>query len=85
MADNKVCVELVPLVKISWPDGRTFTFSATDLEQFVYTLLIEGLLGLSLPDRKTILSGLELELITDHEGMMVLRPTGIADVRGASK
>lgn len=79
MVDKKIRVDLVPLVKISWHDGKEHTFTAEDLEQFVYTLIIEGLLTMALPGQDKVLSLMELELVHDSEGSMCIRPSGLSN------
>lgn len=77
MTDKNIRVELEPMVKITWPDGTSRVFSTDDLQQFTYTLIIEGLLVLQTEDRTRVLSEMELELVTDDQGRMVLRPSGL--------
>lgn len=79
MADKNIRVELEPLLRITWPDGSTKVFSLEDLHAFTYTLIIEGLLVLDPGDRQKILSMMELELVNDGEGHMVLRKSGLTN------
>lgn len=77
MKDRNVRVELTPQVKVTFPDGKEVVFTAEDLYQFVYTLIIEGLLSLSLGDRKRLLSFMEVELVADENAGLVIRPSGL--------
>lgn len=78
MVDKQIVVDLLPQVRVTWPDGRSMVFSQQDLAQLVYTLLIEGLLILKDDARGRVLKEMELDLVNGPDGELMLQPSALA-------